>query len=178
MHEVASHAAKILTVDDTASYHMTTFRKDLCAAPPRVSPHAGTEVWSPDALVPGVSPMEEGLGMVETSRSDPVQHLSNFVRTAPPFVGRIEEGTRPCLPFAEILQALLDRSSLEIARTLSTNLQHRAESHGWTGLAHRWDHALAYRRAHDQEPVKAYRRASTIYQSNTEFPPVLRCTRS
>jgi hypothetical protein len=51
-----------------------------------VSPHAGTEVWPPDALVPGVSPRWKGLGMAEPSRLDPVKRLSNFVRTAPSFV--------------------------------------------------------------------------------------------
>jgi hypothetical protein len=94
MHAVARHLVKKLTVDETSNYHMTTLLQDPCATPPRVSPHAGTEVWSPpDALVPGVSPRREGLGMVEPSRSDPVEHLSNIAMTASSSVGPREEPT-------------------------------------------------------------------------------------
>jgi hypothetical protein len=153
---------------------MTKLSQDLCAAPPRVSPHAGTAVWPPDALVLGVSPTQEGLGMVEPSRSDPVKRLSNLTRTAPPLVGRREEPTLPYLPFVEILQMLLDRPSQYIERTLSTNLQDQAECHCWAGLAHRRDQGVELCHAHHEEPIKAYCLAGTIYRSNTEFPPVLR----
>jgi hypothetical protein len=57
---------------------MTISSSDPWTDLPRVSPHAGTEVRPPDALVPGVSPIWEGLGMAEPSRSKPVKHLLNF----------------------------------------------------------------------------------------------------
>jgi class 3 adenylate cyclase/DNA-binding CsgD family transcriptional regulator len=56
-----------------------------------MSPHARTAVEPPDALVPGVSPAWEGLGMDEPSGLDRATRLSNLVKTAPPFVGRRDE---------------------------------------------------------------------------------------
>jgi hypothetical protein len=53
-------------------------------------------VWPPDALVPGVSPKQGGLGMAEPTRSDPVNYLSSFVRMGPAFVSRKED-----LPWAK-----------------------------------------------------------------------------
>jgi hypothetical protein len=149
MNEVGRHLVKTLTVDETSNYHMTISSSGPCAAPPRASPHAGTEVWPPDALVPGVSPRQEGLGMVEPSRSDPIERLSNLAVTDPPFVGRRAEPTLPCLSFIEILQALQDRPSLEIEHTLITNLQDWTELHYWASLAHDQESIWSYCRAGD-----------------------------
>jgi hypothetical protein len=113
--------------------------------------------------------------MVEPSRSDPVEHLSKFMRTAPPFVGLRVELTLPWLPLAELLPALLGQPSLEIARSLSTNLQDRVEFRCWAGLAHHQDQGVERCRAHHEESIKAYRPAGTRYRSNTEFLLVLRC---
>jgi hypothetical protein len=95
--------------------------------------------------------------MVEPSRSDPVKHLSNFVRAASPFDGRRRELTLPCLPFTEILQALLGQSSLEIEQILSTNLQDWVGFRSWAGLAHRRDRDLGPCLASHEEPIKAHR---------------------
>jgi hypothetical protein len=83
--------------------------------------------------------------MVEPSRSNPIERLSNLAVTEPPFVGRRDEPTLPCLSCIEILQALQDRPSLAIEHTLITNLQDWTAPHYWAGLAH------------DQEPIRSYR---------------------
>jgi hypothetical protein len=116
--------------------------------------------------------------MVEPSRSDAVKYLSNFVETASLFAGRRGELALPRRPFAKILPALLDQSSLKIAQILSTNLPERAEFHSWIGLAHRRDRDVGPCRAHHEEPIKAHCPAGTGSRSNTEFPPVLQCTSS
>jgi hypothetical protein len=82
--------------------------------------------------------------MVEPSRSNPIERLSNLAVTDPPFVGRRAEPTLPCLSFIEILQALQDRPSLAIEHTLITNLQDWTAPHYWAGLAH------------DQESIRSY----------------------
>jgi hypothetical protein len=66
------------------NYHMTTFKQAYISIDPRVYPHAGTAVEPPDAQVPGVSPVREGLGMDEQSAADRAIRLSNRVKTAPP----------------------------------------------------------------------------------------------
>jgi hypothetical protein len=116
--------------------------------------------------------------MVEPSRSDPVKHLSNFVRVVFPFDGRRRELRLSCLPFAEILQALPGQSSLEIEQIRSTILQDWVGFHSWAGLAHRRDRDLGPCLASHEKLIKAHRPAGTSYRCNTEFPLVLRCTSS
>jgi hypothetical protein len=92
------HLVKLLTVDETSNYHMATRRGTRVRIPTGiVSPHAGTAVWPPDALVPGVSPREEGLGMDEPSRSARRQPLSFLVATALPLTGNTPFLRRGCL---------------------------------------------------------------------------------
>jgi hypothetical protein len=130
--------------------------------------------------------------MAEPSRSDPVEHLSNFVRTTPSFVRRREELSRlknilqemwsgtlrhplqvgddarygepiPLyLPFVQILPAVLDRSSLESERTLATNVQDRAEFQYESGLALRRDQDVSPCLTHYEEAVKVHRPVSNI----------------
>jgi hypothetical protein len=100
--------------------------------------------------------------MVEPSTSDHVKRLSNFVKTARPFVSRREDLTLPYLPFVEILPALLDQPSLGIERTLSTNLQDRAELHYWAGLGLHRDQDVGPCRAHNDAPIKTYRLTGNI----------------
>jgi hypothetical protein len=166
-------------------------------------------VWLPDALVPGVSPMKEGLGVVEPSMSNRVKSPSNLTRTAPPLVGRGEELSRLGDILREVLAGQPRVVPLAGEAGISTNLQDRAECHYRAGLAHRRDQDAGHRRAHHEEPVKASCPAGNIrtvaevlagrtqicltfafvplrtlvdlqslYQSDTESPPVLRCARS
>ncbi len=85
--------------------------------------------------------------MVEPSRSDPSERLSNLAVTAPLFVGSRAEPMLPCLSFIDISQALQDRPSLAIEHTLITDLQDWTELHYWAGLAHDqesiWSYCLA-----------------------------------
>lgn len=82
--------------------------------------------------------------MVEPSRSEPIERLSDLAVTASPSVGRRAEPTLPCLSFIEILQALQNRPSRQVEHTLSINLQDQVEFHYRAGLAH------------DQESIRLY----------------------
>ena len=88
--------------------------------------------------------------MVEPSRSDPIERLSNLAVTAPPFVGRREEPTLPWLSFIETLQALQDWPSRQVEHILSINLQDQVELHYRAGLAR------------DQESIRSHRLTGNI----------------
>jgi hypothetical protein len=88
--------------------------------------------------------------MVEPSRSNPIERLSNLAVTDPPFVGRRAEPALPCLSCIEILQALQDRPSLEIEHTLTTHPQDWTELHYCAGLAH------------DQKSIRSYHLTGNI----------------
>jgi hypothetical protein len=84
MNRTSWHLVKRLTGGEMGNYHMTTFKQAYISIDPRVYPHAGTAVEPPDAQVPGVSPVCEGLGMEEPSAADRAMLLSNLVKTASP----------------------------------------------------------------------------------------------
>jgi hypothetical protein len=165
---------------------------------------------APDALVPGVSPRWEGLGMAEPSRSDLVEHLLNFVRMTPSFVSHREELSwlnnilqemRSAtlrhalqvgydtsygelipfhLPFAHILPAMLDQSSLESERPLATNVQDGVEFQYDGGLAPCRDQDVWLCLTHYEEAIKVHRPvgntrglAKVLVENETNLPPTV-----
>lgn len=95
--------------------------------------------------------------MVEPSRSDPVNHLSNFFRTTSSFVSSLS------LSFVQSFQATLDQPSLESEGTLGTDVQDRAELQYEARLAHRRDQHVWPCLTHHEAAIKVCLRASNIW---------------
>jgi hypothetical protein len=130
--------------------------------------------------------------MAEPSRLDPVEHPSNFVRTTASEVSHREElswlekillemwsatlrrapqdgcdrGYGDLIhlsrPFFQGFQATLDQPSLENERTLSTNVQERAEFWYEVGMAHCRDQDVWPCVTHYEEAIKVYSLAGNI----------------
>jgi hypothetical protein len=94
--------------------------------------------------------------MVEPSRSDPVKHLSNFVRTTPSYVSSLS------LPFVQGFQAAPDQPFLESEWTLGTNGQDWAEFQYMAGLAHRRDQHVWPCLTHHEEAITVCLHAGNI----------------
>jgi hypothetical protein len=131
--------------------------------------------------------------MVEPSRSDTVNHLSNVFRTAPSFVGRREGLSRSknilqerqlgtlrhplqvgyvrgygvllsvSLPFVQDFQATRNQPFLERERTLGTNVRDRAELQYEAGIAHRRNQEVWPCLTHHEEAIKVCLLAGNIW---------------
>jgi hypothetical protein len=95
--------------------------------------------------------------MVEPSKSVPVKHLSNFVRTTPSCVSSLS------LLFVQGFQAMLDQPSSERERTLGANGQDRAEFQYEAGLAHRCDQDVWPCLTRQEEAINVCLCASNIW---------------
>ncbi len=131
--------------------------------------------------------------MAEPSRTNPVEHLSNFITSDPVSVSRRGELPRSrnilqemwsvtlrhphwvgydrndgdlirvSLPFPISFQAALDQSSRESARTIGTDVQDRAEFQCEAGLAHRRDQDVWLCLIHPKDPMTVYCLAGKIW---------------
>ena len=100
--------------------------------------------------------------MAEPSRSDAVEHLSDFLRTTPSFVRHSAELIPFYLPLAQTLPVVLDQSSLESERLLVTKVQDRAEFQYEVGRARRRDQDVWPGLTHYEEAIKVHRPVGNI----------------